>query len=417
MAMNVDLMKQLDERLGPWLVRGSRWVRWLERGCPERPRDPRRILAMKFWGLGSLVQATASFRALRQRYPEAELDLLTIRGNERLFAGQDLFNHVWTIDLNRLPNFLWQSCSRLAAIRRRRYDLLLNFEGYARYGMILSHLSGAGCCIEYRTPRSGRADVEVEFREGRHIAEVFGDLVAAVDARPDDLEPRLELPPESRRMLSRWREQFGIDPADKVVALNVNAGPISPARRWPRERFLELGRLLLEQPGLRVVLIGGPDEVPYVTPVADGLGPGAMNLAGRTSLAELLGVLAGVDLLVTNDSGPLHLAVALGTPTLSFFGPESPRIYGPRGPQHTILYLDLPCSPCLTFANLKRTACDHFSCLREITVEQAWQAARRSLEGLPPLPPGPQGAELVTLDLAQPSAEAAPWKNPSPEAL
>lgn len=379
--MNVSLMRQLDEWLGPPLVRLTRLARWLEHGRPQMPPHPRRILVMKFWGLGSLVQGIPAFRALRERYPEAEVDLLTIRGNERLFAGQDLFTHVWTVDLRGFASFARDSLRRLFQVRRRDYDLILNFEGYARYGLVFSHLSGAGCVVEYRTPRTGQAEVEVEFREGRHISEVFADLTAAVDARPEVLEPWLIVPPGGRDFQETWRARYQVEADRRVVALNVNAGPISPARRWPRERFIELGQRLLARGDCRVVLVGGPDEVDYVRPVAEALGPGAINLAGQTTLAEFLGFLADVELLVTNDSGPLHLAVAMGTPTVAFFGPESPRVYGPRGRQHTALYLGLPCSPCLTFANLKRTDCDHFSCLREMTVDQAWAAVTRALDG------------------------------------
>lgn len=326
---------------------------------------------MKFWGLGSLIQATPCFRALRERFPDAEIDLLTIRGNQRLFEDQPFFDNLWTLDVNGGGRFLLSSIENLLSVRRRKYDLLFNFEGFASYSSVFSNLSAASVCVGYRVGATHRCDVDAPFREETHISEVYADLLEAVGVWPESLEPQLEVPPEGERFQRRWRVDHGVPLDARVVGMNVNTGPISPARRWPRERFIELGRRLAKEANTRIVLIGGPDEVDYVAPAAEALGKAAVNLAGRTRLPELLGLLADVDVFITNDSGPLHIAAAMGAPTVSFFGPESPKIYGPRGARHSVLYKGLPCSPCLTFANLKRTDCDHFSCLREVTVEEA----------------------------------------------
>lgn len=391
--MDVDWMKRVDRRLGPWLLLASRAYRGAdmlvrgERRTFDAAAGPvQRVLAVKLWGIGSLVQALPSFRALQSRFPEAQIDLLTIRGNQRLFDGQDLFGRVWTLDVSSSRTFL-PECYRLwREIRRQRYDVLLNFEGFASFSQIFASASGANCTVGYATRKIRHATLETPFRPSTHIAEVYADLARLVGAMPTSLAPRLAIPADGQRFQATWRSAYGVGADEPVIGLNVNAGPISLARRWPAERFAELGRRLATELGARIVLVGSRDEAAEVAPVAQAIGPAAIDLSGKTTLGELLGLFADLDLLVTNDSGPLHLAVAVDTPTVSFFGPETPVIYGPRGPRHAVLYLGLPCSPCLTFSNLKRTDCDHFSCLRQIEVAQAqaavvehWRRFRRGV--------------------------------------
>lgn len=379
--MDVDWMKRVDRRAGPLALVASRVYRvadMLVRGRPQRAmpdaNSVERILAVKLWGIGSLVQALPSFRALQARFPNARLDLLTIRGNQRLFDGQNLFERIWTLDVSSSQRFLPEVYKLWRTLRRERYDLLLNFEGYASFSAILSSMSGAQCTVGYGTRKIRHATLETPFRQGTHIAEVYADLTQAVGAVPESLTPRLRITPEGETFRAGWRSQFGVGADEPVIGMNINAGPISLARRWPAERYVALGKRLAAELGTRIVLIGSPDESAAVGPVAQAIGPVAVDLSGKSSLAQLLGLMTDLDLLVTNDSGPLHLAVATGTPTVSFFGPETPILYGPRGPEHEVLYLGLPCSPCLTFSNLKRTDCDHFSCLRQIEVEQALAA-------------------------------------------
>ncbi len=382
--MDVDWMKRVDRQAGPLMLVASRAYRALDmlvRGerLPDvpSPAGVRRILAVKLWGIGSLVQALPSFRALQRRFPAARLDLVTIKGNQRLFDGQDLFEQIWTLDVSSSRTFLPEVYRLWRTIRRERYDLLLNFEGYASFSAILASMSGAHCTVGYGTRKIRHATLETPFRQGVHISEVYADLAQRVGAEVTTPAPQLRITPEGQLFRDGWRNQLGVSPDEPVIGLNINAGPISLARRWPAERFVALGQRLVSELGARIVLVGAPSEAAEVAPVARAIGPAALDLSGKTTLAQLLGLFSDLDLLVTNDSGPLHLALATDTPTVSLFGPETPQLYGPRGAKHEVLYLGLPCSPCLTFSNLKRTECDHFSCLRQIEVEQALAAVVR----------------------------------------
>ena len=166
--------------------------------------------------------------------------------------------------------------------------------------------------------------------------------------------------------------------------MNPNASTMALARRWPVENFVALLDRI-EQAGLPpAALIGSPDEAAHVERVrAAARRPNRVfNLAGRLNLAELIAALRRARLLVTNDSGPLHLAGALGVPTVSLFGPETPALFGPRGDRHIVLYRGIDCSPCISIYNAKTVRCmrGRPECLTGIGVDEVFAAVTRALE-------------------------------------
>ncbi len=165
-------------------------------------------------------------------------------------------------------------------------------------------------------------------------------------------------------------------PAGPWVGLSPGAA-YGPAKRWPPERFAAVGRELQRECGARLVLLGGPEDRAAAAQVRAQL-PEALDLTGRTDLRQALGVLAHLKLLLTNDSGLMHAAAALGTPLVAIFGSTDPVATGPFTDKATVLHHPRPCSPCF-----KRTCDRDYQCLLDIGVEEATAAARTWLqEGL-----------------------------------
>jgi ADP-heptose:LPS heptosyltransferase len=185
--------------------------------------------------------------------------------------------------------------------------------------------------------------------------------------------------PEARELLTA----AGVKEGERVIAFNTNASTMALARRWPDASFVSLIDRVMEAGLGRVALLGAPEEAPHVGRVqAMTRRPGdVVNLAGKSTLRGLVGILRRSALLVTNDSGPLHLAGALGTKTVSFFGPETPVLFGPRGPGHVTLYRGIDCSPCISIYNAKTVRCMRTApeCLSLISVDEAMAAVRRAL--------------------------------------
>jgi ADP-heptose:LPS heptosyltransferase len=180
----------------------------------------------------------------------------------------------------------------------------------------------------------------------------------------------------------------GRAPHSPLVILNANASDLIPQRRWPIERYAALARMLIDEMNAAIVLTGTKPEFGRIEALRRQIGPGPVaNLAGQTSVAELIGLYSFASLLVTNDSGPAHFASTTDIPTLALFGPETPRLFGPLGERQEALYLGLACSPCVSVYNQKRSPCGDNQCLKQITVEQAMQAARRLLTSPPAAAP------------------------------
>jgi len=368
-----ELALWIDRRVGPALCALVLAARRLLRPRRDASSEPvRKVLVLKFWGMGSIVLATPLLERLRARYPKARIDFVTLRENEALLSLLPGVDRIVPLDLSRgAPRFLIETVRTLRALRRERYDLLLDLEFFTRFSAIFSFLTRARRSHGFSAKGSWRGrlhDVELPFNAYCHVASNFetllhGDPMVAARQQGPRL-PRLAAPEEAWR---RCREKLAAEPgwrgARPLVAVNPNAGDMALERRWPLERSAELlGRLCRER-DVDVVLIGAPGERTFVDSVAaaSGAPESLLNLAGRIDVAELVALLEHADLLVTNDSGPMHIAAATGTPVVALFGPETPALYAPLrardGQEHRVHYLGLACSPCMFVHDNKVLSC------------------------------------------------------------
>jgi ADP-heptose:LPS heptosyltransferase len=167
----------------------------------------------------------------------------------------------------------------------------------------------------------------------------------------------------------------------EIICVNPNAGITSLDRRWDGNRFSRVIEILhAENPALLFCLIGSEEERGYVEAILSGLkdaAHNALNVAGLLTFQELVELFSFSRILITNDSGPLHAAAAVGLPTIALFGPESPAFYGPLGNKTVNLYAGLSCSPCLNAYDAKVFKCPiNAQCMKEISVDQVVEASR-----------------------------------------
>lgn len=207
--------------------------------------------------------------------------------------------------------------------------------------------------------------------------EDFRELLAAIGiAPPASWVPRLEL---SEAALAAGRERLQrahIDPDGSPLVALFPGAEFGPAKRWPWLRFAELARALRRDiPGCRIILVGGPAELWLAVRVHEESGHLHPVIGPDLDLAGLAGVLAFCDVLVTNDSGPMHLAAALDVHCVALFGPTNATRTAPAGAGHIVLQRDLWCRPCMR----RRCPLLHHRCMTEISVEQALEACRAQL--------------------------------------
>lgn len=370
---------------------------------PQSPPlpTPRRLLVRGVNWLGDAVMTTPALLRLRAALPETHIALLTAAKLADLWRGHAAIDDVLTFAPGEGP---WTVGRRL---RSGGYDAALVlpnsprsvFEcvfaripvrvGYARSwrgGWLTRRVRERPQAVRMRKPslREIRARLE-EAASGHsrmgatpwpieaHHCHEYLTLVTAFGASSEVLAPRLDLAEAERAALV---SRFGLDASTRWLGLNPGA-EYGPAKRWPADRFGAVaGRVSAEVPGIRWVILGGPGDRAVAGTLAAML-PGAVDLAGRTTLRELMAVLASCRLVLTNDTGPMHVAAALGVPVVVPFGSTSPELTGPGmpgAPRRPWLRVGAPCAPCF----LRECPVD-FRCMLGIGVDRVVAEIREAL--------------------------------------
>jgi ADP-heptose:LPS heptosyltransferase len=192
---------------------------------------------------------------------------------------------------------------------------------------------------------------------------------------------KIEIPENEQQTLrNRLQAEFSDIALKKIVLLNANASDIVPLRKWSLDNFVELGKRLLENPEISVVSTGSPEEQKACADLARKIGTNrVINFAGKTTFKELITLYSISDLLITNDSGPVHFASTTNIPMIALFGPETPKIFGPMSPNAKVISLGLACSPCISVFNQKKSTCTDNQCMKQITVQMVIQETQKIL--------------------------------------
>jgi lipopolysaccharide heptosyltransferase II len=342
-------------------------------------RPPARILLLRLERIGDLLMTHEAIEDVRAAVPGAQIDLVVGSWNAELARRYRAVTSVETLDARWLAREgtglgLPAMMRRARTWRRRQYDLALNFQPDIRGNLILA-ASGAARTAGFSSGGGGAMlDVALDYRPREHTTANARRLVAAVlDVPPRAAPARLELTDEERRAA---RARLGVE--RPLVGVHASGG--RAIKQWDLDRFAELAsRLALD--GARIVLTGSEADRRIVDPIARGLPPDrVINLAGTLDIPALAAALEQLDVLVTGDTGPMHLAAAVGTPVVAVFGPSDPLRYAPSDPVHQVLRIDLPCSPCNRI-RLPPERCQGHTpdCLTGIDVEMVYRAVRRTL--------------------------------------
>lgn len=384
--MNFHQIQLIDRYLGVPLC-GVFSLLAGKRPAPELS-GVKRVLVIKMLGVGSIIVMTPLFRSLRRRFPSARIDFLTMKNHAPLSRLYGLAGEVYGVDFSSAPRFFASNLSIIRRLRTNRYDLVVDAEFYSRYTALLSFLLRAGAVVGFHSRdiyRGNLREINAYFNQYRHMTANFLELGIRVGGPPE--EPTLSPPRLDERLLSEVRKVLmasGIDPERPYVLLNPHAGSTSPNidRRWPPDYFRRVGEWLNSR-GYQVVVLDAPGQEEYTWKLAESGGGAIVRLRESFGLDRLPALVRGAFLLVTNDTGPLHMAVSLGTPTFSFFGTETPVLYGYDRFPHRFFCRYLPCSPCLSVLNFKRGRCElGLECMKRITPEEVIAAFREWEERL-----------------------------------
>jgi heptosyltransferase-2 len=358
------------------------------------PQQIQRILLRQVNWLGDAVLTLPALEALDRRFPHATITLLAKPWVSGLFAGHPAVDRVLEYragDAHRGLRGRW----RLAgSLRQAGFDLAVLFPNSAD-AAIIPWLAGIPRRVGY--PVEGRRFLlthpvpRPSAMPGRHQVEHYLDIVRALGGGG---APSLRLPVaiEARQAAESLLARHGIGPEDLAVALTPGS-VYGGAKRWAAERFAEVADGLAERCGARILLIGSPQERPMLDQVGARMRHPALNLGGETDLGTLVGILERARLLLSNDTGAMHVAAAVGTPVLAIFGPTDALATGPLGPRSRIVREPVPCSPCL----LRECPIDH-RCMNRIPAQRVLHEALDLLDTVRGPRPAARGSAAAFLD-------------------
>ncbi len=375
--MSVSRAKLLDRALGGVVLGALRPLKAIEDivGGDAPLRAVREICAVKFWGIGNAALLLPVLEDLKARYPAARLTVVTLRGNEPLFEG--VADRVLAVRMAPLHAAL-DLLRAAATLRRSRVDLALDFEQYVRTSQALLWLAGARQVIAFDTEgqeRAALADVKVPYDDTRHTGESYLDLARAAGVREEAYRPGgLRVDAQAAASVDAWCRLRSVPPRP-LVLLHPGSGDNFHGRRWPTRRFGLVARRLVDEAGAVVAITGGRGERGLAREVLEASARDLWDLSGTLDLVELVALVARARVLVSNDSGPVHLASALGVPVLGLYGPNSPALYGPLSPGSVAFYDAPPCSPCITNFNYKTSRCRNPVCIAAIDADPVARAA------------------------------------------
>jgi ADP-heptose:LPS heptosyltransferase len=344
----------------------------------------KRILLLRLERIGDLIMTLGAIEAVRDRLPDARIHLVVGSWNE------PVARLLTTVDSYEVLDVPWLARQKAGAPkpallraawrwRKQRFDVALNFEPDIRSNLMLA-LSGAPQRLGYASGGGGAlltsalSYVPADHTATNSLRLVESAFPAAGSGRPGASRPTLRLPDEARQ---RAADLLGRDRVNGVlVGLHASAG--RRIKQWEMERFAEVGVRLSRAYGATLVLTGTVEERPLVDRIAASLPTDVprIDLAVSMDLPVLAGVLERLNLFITCDTGPMHLAASVGTPTVALFGPSDPARYGPLNERATVVTADLWCRPCNRVRRPPDRCAAHVpDCLDGIDVDTVFRAA------------------------------------------
>jgi heptosyltransferase-1 len=342
------------------------------------------ILIVKMSAIGDVIHTLPALNALRRHFPEARITWLVEEAASSLVMGHEALDRVlvsrrksWIRRLSRSGD--WGSIREgyrfIAELRDTEYDLILDFQGLLKSGVLVGLARGKrkvgfGKGMEHMERSYLFLNERVRPVSMDHHALVRGlMLLEAIGVPADEIAYRLPIGEKDRERASRLLMSHGVGRSKPVVVLH----PVAQweTKLWRSHRFAALADRLIKEIDAHVVFTGSENDRGTIGAILSHMKNEAVNLAGNTSLKTLAAIYEKSGLVISTDTGPMHLAAAVGTAVVALFGPTAPWRTGPYGVGHQVVRAGLECSPCF------KRQCETKECMERISVEEVLEAVRK----------------------------------------
>lgn len=397
--MNVNAMRSIDKWVGiPLCFLASSLSRITSIFSSKKIPDTSRTLFIELSEMGSAVIVDPAMRKLR-REANANLFFAIFKDNAK---SLEILNtvpeeNIFKMNSSNLFSLFFSVISFMTWCRRKKITCVIDLELFSRFTALLCFVSGAKARVGFTSfhdeglYRGNLINFPVRYNAHVHIAVNFVSLVnramnkfqnpyATVPLEPTDLDLAQANvhPSQIAKVRGKIKELYPAWRHEKILLLNVNASDLLPQRRWQQENFAAVAsQILASFKDVIIIATGAPAERRYVQKVVDLVNdPRFVNSSGKFKFIELVPLYSISTLMLTNDSGPAHFASVTPLKVFVLFGPETPALYGPLGGNAEPFYLKLPCSPCVSAANHRKTTCETRPCIS--TISPLWVGNRLS---------------------------------------
>ena len=348
-----------------------------------RHDPPRRVLIINIFGIGDVLFTTPLISNLKTAYPDIHIGYLCNRRTVPLLEHNPKVDRILVYERDEFEAIRRQSTGQylkavwkfIKDIKSGRFDMVLDVSLSSFMGF-LAWTAGIPRRVGFDYKGRGRfltQKIPLKGYEGRHVIDYYLDLLAEIGVAVAHKRMELTLTREDSHWAAQFMAQNGISGRGPVIGLVPGGGESwgkdASCKRWPAQRWAKLADKLIEKSSAQIILLGSSTEAGLCDSVARGMKNSCVSACGMTSLSQFAALTQQCALVVANDGGPLHVAVASGSRTVSIFGPVDEAVYGPYPAQgHQVVKKDLPCQPC--YRRFRRADCGHLRCLNGLTVEE-----------------------------------------------
>ena len=354
----------------------------------------KKFLIINPFGIGDVLFTTPVIKAIKDSYPDAVVDYWCNQRVEPLLTANPDINKIFALSRGDLKKIFHKSIlegiykffNLLYRIKKEHFDISLDFSSEDRYSLIIK-LLGIKRRVGFNYKKRGRYltdKVDTEGYSSKHVVEYYLDLLKPLGIKPKRHNLALHVSNTADLKSGNILSRYGISDKDLIIGIAPGAGASwgkdAAIKHWPAIRFAQLADTIISDFGAKVLILGDESEKPIADIIVNTMQNKAIDLTGKTTLEELIAIISKLRILIANDGGPLHMAVAEGINTVSIFGPVDDLVYGPYPPDenHLVVKKDLSCRPC--YRNFMMPQCDREKeCLKSISTEEVLTCVRRLL--------------------------------------
>jgi len=328
-----------------------------------------------------VVQVLPFLEVLKKGFPEAKIDWLVEEAAYQVIEGHPAIHRIimsrrksWRKKLTKKANslsLLGEISGFLKELRLCEYDLVVDLQGLLKSGVLVGLSKGkrkVGMSGSREGARLFLNERPIPVNYGQHAIDRYLKVAEYLECDSAGWSGHIPFFKPDRRSIEQILDLDGIE-KKPLVAIN----PIAkwPTKLWDPERFAVLAERIRDELACEIAFTGSSIDRPVITRIARMMRRAPLNIAGRTNLKELAYLYTRCKLLITTDTGPMHMAAAMGCPVVALFGPTAPWRTGPYGKGHKVIRADIECSPCF------KKRCDHMKCMEEITVDKVFEGVRK----------------------------------------